>query len=923
MTKTRSGLRRLVQRVREGLERGSASALAAPAERRAIRSPDPRRPRPGLEPLEPRILLSADIGLVPDALLASPIESFDPHDRPEPELHDELLAREPSRALAPVADPGAASEIDTPVWPGEPGSTLAGDVLLDRIWSSDADGSTRMPGVAQQILVLDARVPEAVSLLRALLDGTTSSDEVDGAAARAASDVFAASDEISDASDAADDRSRPLRDAGLLVDALEVRGVAVVVLDAERDGLDQIGEIAEAFSGVDAMHVVSHGSSGRLVLGSSEVTADSLRARSDSLAALRQMLGPDGDLLLYGCEVAEGEVGIDFVSTLADLAGVDVAASSDLTGASALGGDWDLEVAIGSIETPAIEAAAFDGVLRELELVDPTVSAEISLAFDPAIGPDGSWVVTSSAALIDSADPSTPVPPGASLAFEESDSIEIATGEGDDRLTIESVDPSFGGTIRLSGGGGADALVVDRIETPGFAGTVELEGDAGADELLFAGFAEASPATTLLSGGEGDDRFVFADGTEHVGQLTIEEAVGAGDDSIVYPAGFEGFESGALAIVDESNVETVDLALGEAALSSLRQGLTDLADWAARLQSEGDLGRALAGVRGNVDVGVGTALDLGQVFDQLRVRVEAELGASSSVTAEDLRSIFQDFSRTGIAHADRTAFGSVVGEGWTAADAFGLAITLDSGAAFRFGIAATTGGTSLPLVFEVRLTGLASLTLRREANGDASVRRSTGSWQADGFREGQTLTLAAGRTGENRASADFEIESISGDGRRLTLRLDDANRTAFETIVGDDDVYSTVLDVGADAPIVRVANTVFRSDGARWQDDGFRVGQTVIVEGRDWLGTSGRRIEDISEDGRVLTVDGMVTAQPPGTPATLSAAPIGASGIGLPGLADALNAAIAESDLEGRIEAVATDVVGGVATSTSRLGIRV
>ncbi|HKK51070.1 MAG TPA: DUF4347 domain-containing protein, partial [Myxococcota bacterium] len=348
-----------------------------------------------------------------------------------------------------------------------------------------------MPGVAQQILVLDARVPEAVSLLRALLDGTTSSDEVDGAAARAASDVFAASDEISDASDAADDRSRPLRDAGLLVDALEVRGVAVVVLDAERDGLDQIGEIAEAFSGVDAMHVVSHGSSGRLVLGSSEVTADSLRARSDSLAALRQMLGPDGDLLLYGCEVAEGEVGIDFVSTLADLAGVDVAASSDLTGASALGGDWDLEVAIGSIETPAIEAAAFDGVLRELELVDPTVSAEISLAFDPAIGPDGSWVVTSSAALIDSADPSTPVPPGASLAFEESDSIEIATGEGDDRLTIESVDPSFGGTIRLSGGGGADALVVDRIETPGFAGTVELEGDAGADELLFAGFAEA------------------------------------------------------------------------------------------------------------------------------------------------------------------------------------------------------------------------------------------------------------------------------------------------------------------------------------------------------------------------------------------------------------------------------------------------
>src|SRR5262249_40537568 len=58
-----------------------------------------------------------------------------------------------------------------------------------------------------------------------------------------------------------------------------------------------------------------------------------------------------GDILIYGCDVAEGASGRKFVDTLSKLTGADVAASTNVTGATSLGGDWNLEYAAGPIET--------------------------------------------------------------------------------------------------------------------------------------------------------------------------------------------------------------------------------------------------------------------------------------------------------------------------------------------------------------------------------------------------------------------------------------------------------------------------------------------------------------------------------------------------------------------------------------------
>jgi hypothetical protein len=53
-------------------------------------------------------------------------------------------------------------------------------------------------------------------------------------------------------------------------------------------------------------------------------------------------MSEDGELLIYGCEVAAGREGRLFVDALMDLTGLKVAAATHKVGANELGGDWEL-----------------------------------------------------------------------------------------------------------------------------------------------------------------------------------------------------------------------------------------------------------------------------------------------------------------------------------------------------------------------------------------------------------------------------------------------------------------------------------------------------------------------------------------------------------------------------------------------------
>ncbi len=126
----------------------------------------------------------------------------------------------------------------------------------------------------------------------------------------------------------------------------------IIMLDAGKDGVQQIADSLAGRTGVDAIHLISHGNAGELQLGTSHLTQESMTDRyASELAVIKGSLSEEADLLIYGCNFAEGEQGGRAATTLADLTGTDVSASVDLTGTASKGGDWDLEFKVGQIET--------------------------------------------------------------------------------------------------------------------------------------------------------------------------------------------------------------------------------------------------------------------------------------------------------------------------------------------------------------------------------------------------------------------------------------------------------------------------------------------------------------------------------------------------------------------------------------------
>jgi len=129
-------------------------------------------------------------------------------------------------------------------------------------------------------------------------------------------------------------------------------GTEVAVLDPVRNEVEQIGQYLAGRRGISSLHIVSHGDSGSLQLGETKLGLDTLNNYGSELQQWGKALKSGADILLYGCNVAEGEQGAAFVKQFSQLTGADIAASTDLTGNAALGGDWNLEVNTGEISTP-------------------------------------------------------------------------------------------------------------------------------------------------------------------------------------------------------------------------------------------------------------------------------------------------------------------------------------------------------------------------------------------------------------------------------------------------------------------------------------------------------------------------------------------------------------------------------------------
>ncbi|MEZ2243773.1 MAG: DUF4347 domain-containing protein, partial [Microcoleus sp.] len=190
-----------------------------------------------------------------------------------------------------------------------------------------------------------------------------------------------------------------------LLDGVKL-GVEAIILDSDRDGIEQISEVLANRTNIDSIHLVSHGEPGSLQLGKTRLSIDNLEAYSQQLQQWRRALTVDADILIYGCNVAAASgafpkvrQGINslsqsesrlkptennltikqfskedfcyetrnlfpgglFLHRIASLTGANIAASKHLTGSAKLGGNWELEEKIGNIKSPlAFESDAME-----------------------------------------------------------------------------------------------------------------------------------------------------------------------------------------------------------------------------------------------------------------------------------------------------------------------------------------------------------------------------------------------------------------------------------------------------------------------------------------------------------------------------------------------------------------------------------
>ncbi len=152
----------------------------------------------------------------------------------------------------------------------------------------------------------------------------------------------------------------PDRDV-LVRDLVAQPGFSGEVVELVGVGLTEVTAVLAGRTGLDAVHLLTHGAAGTITLGSDALDVTTLPRYSTDLKSWGAALSPGGDLLLYGCDVASD--GGAFATRLAKLTGADVAATTDPTGARELGGDWVFEYSTGPIESIARSVAGWSHTL--------------------------------------------------------------------------------------------------------------------------------------------------------------------------------------------------------------------------------------------------------------------------------------------------------------------------------------------------------------------------------------------------------------------------------------------------------------------------------------------------------------------------------------------------------------------------------
>lgn len=363
--------------------------------------------------------------------------------------------------------------------------------------------------------------------------------------------------------------------------------VDVYILDRQHDGVEQITQfLKHQVSYPIELHIVAHGSPGCLRLGNAQLNLETLDYYATKIktwftasSAVNQPTSKTtskisvSTLNLYGCHVAVGDAGEEFLSKLYQLTGVAIYASTAKVGQPTVGGTWSIDLqtrqqnntAPLSAIAPETTAPFTPSTLQTYPAVFAIDLVSITNAgfqanrssFNPVVSDDGRYVVFASlASNLVVGDTNNQ---GDIFVYDrELNTIErVSVADGGTQGNGNAYDPSISADGRYvafasnssnlvngNTNGVYDAFVYDRetdtIERVSVSSSGESNSNVLAPTLSADGqfVAFASDASNLVSGDTNGvrDVFVYNRNTSTIERVSLASGGTQGDADSTHPS---------------------------------------------------------------------------------------------------------------------------------------------------------------------------------------------------------------------------------------------------------------------------------------------------------------------------------------------------------------------------------------------------
>lgn len=324
----------------------------------------------------------------------------------------------------------------------------------------------------------------------------------------------------------------------------------VVILDSQNDGLQQMAEYLAGLpqGSVDAIHLLSHGSTGQVQLGRATLTADNLHRYATELDTIHRSLSTEGDWLLYGCDVAAGEAGARLLDQLGRITQADMAASTNLTGYAARGGNWVLEARTGILNTAALAVDDYTGTLAVVSFTGDAGNTNAPNA-TVATGTPKSSVAITNTATSDTLDIAIN---GGTGIYQDTTSVFTGLGmsvpTGSSGMVVVTADNTDINSITLTVQGGKvfDFVSMLMMEAGGLSEGMTFTPNGNAANKVTHTFAGGQTQTVDLSANTNFDNLTSLTISSNDGAFQVNfddiqlENIGGGNVAPVFSSGATG-----------------------------------------------------------------------------------------------------------------------------------------------------------------------------------------------------------------------------------------------------------------------------------------------------------------------------------------------------------------------------------------------